>query len=63
MILLINCFFVIFKKILHRVNYYSSSNVTYKNMPTGDANNDNAKLLSDRRFVMAAVGDDSSSTC
>lgn len=46
-----------------RVNYYSSSNVTYKDMPTGDANNDNAKLLSDRRFVMAAVGDDSSSTC
>jgi hypothetical protein len=30
----------------------------FKGMPTGNAKNDNAKLLSDRRFLMASVGDE-----
>jgi hypothetical protein len=44
------------------VNYYSSASVKYNNIPTGDANNTNALLLIQRRFLMQAVGNEAS-TC
>lgn len=42
-----------------RVNYYSSPGLTFQSIPTGTAEDDNAKLLMERRFLMAAVGDES----
>jgi len=45
----------------NRVNYYSNPNVSFNNVPTGDANNNNAKVLTERRFLMANVGDESMS--
>jgi len=41
-----------------RLNYYSSSTVRFNNIPTGDANNNNAQLLTQRRFLMQAVGNE-----
>ena len=48
------------KKYMLRINYYSSSNpaVTYFGIKTGNADNDNRNLLVNRRFEMAAVGDE-----
>jgi len=43
----------------NRVNYYSNPDVSFNGIPTGDAQNNNAKLLSERRFLMANVGDKS----
>ena len=43
-----------------RVNYYSSSTILYQGkVATGDANTDVAGLLVERRFIMAAVGNES----
>jgi len=42
-----------------RVNYYSNPNVSFKGIPTGDADSNNAKLLTERRFLMANVGNES----
>jgi hypothetical protein len=45
-----------------RLNYYSSSNILFQGIyPTGNNATDNAGLLMDRRFLMAAVGDESMS--
>jgi len=42
-----------------RVNYYSNPAIKYKNIPTGETNINNAKVLTERRFLMAGVGDES----
>jgi len=42
-----------------RINYYSNPSVSYRNVPTGDAVTNNAKVLTERRFIMAGVGDES----
>ena len=43
----------------NRINYYSNARVSYSNIPTGDVNNDNSQLLTAKRFLMAAVGNES----
>jgi len=42
-----------------RINYYSNPAVSYKNIPTGETGANNAGVLTERRFLMAAVGDES----
>jgi len=42
-----------------RINYYSNPAVSYKNIPTGETGTNNAGVLTERRFLMAAVGDES----
>jgi hypothetical protein len=43
-----------------RLNYYSSSNslVKYNTIATGNASNDNAALLTQKRFLMSNVGNE-----
>lgn len=43
-----------------RINYYSSSsaNVRVNGIATGNANNDNQALIMEKRFLMAAVGNE-----
>ena len=43
-----------------RVNYFSTSDssVTYDGTPTGDISRDNARVLREKRFVMAAIGNE-----
>ena len=43
-----------------RINYYSSSSPTvrFNNIATGNTANDNQALLMERRFLMAAVGNE-----
>jgi hypothetical protein len=41
-----------------RVNYFSNPNVNFNSIPTGDSSNYNAQLLVQRRFLMAAVGNE-----
>ncbi len=43
----------------NRVNYYSNPSIKYENVPTGDANSNNAELLTERRFIMSNVGNES----
>ena len=43
----------------NRVNYYSNPSIKYQNIPTGDAKSNNAGLLTERRFIMSKVGDES----
>ncbi len=42
-----------------RINYYSNPAVSYKTIPTGQTSINNAKVLTERRFLMAGVGDES----
>jgi len=42
-----------------RINYYSNPAISYNNVPTGKASANNAGVLTERRFLMAAVGDES----
>jgi len=42
-----------------RINYYSNPSVSFRGFPTGEAITNNAKVLIDRRFLMAGVGDES----
>jgi len=42
-----------------RINYYSNPAISYKNIPTGETGANNARVLTERRFLMAAVGDES----
>ena len=44
-----------------RVNYYSNPNVNYQGSASGTSSANNAKVISDNRFAMAAVGDESGS--
>lgn len=43
-----------------RVNYFSSSDpsVTYDGAQTGDAESDNARVLREKRYVMAALNNE-----
>jgi len=43
----------------NRVNYYSNPAIKFQNIPTGDAKSNNAGLLTERRFIMSKVGDES----
>ncbi len=45
----------------NRLNYYSTTTVKFNNIPTGDVNNNNALLLTQRRFLMQAVGNEGTS--
>ena len=40
----------------NRVNFYSNPEVNFGQIPTGNVENDNAKLIIQKRFLMAAVG-------
>ena len=42
-----------------RLNYYSNPAISVGGIPTGNITDDNADLLTQRRFLMAAVGDES----
>ena len=42
-----------------RINYYSSPNLNFKEIPTGTTKNDNARTLSEVRFAASNVGDES----
>jgi len=45
-----------------RVNYLSNPDVEYKGFPTGDARKaDNARVITENRFLMADIGDESQS--
>jgi hypothetical protein len=39
-----------------RVNYYSGLDLTFEGASTGNADNNNAALLTERRFMMSNVG-------
>ena len=41
------------------MNYYSSPNVHYQGILTGTTENDNARALSEVRFAIANIGDES----
>lgn len=41
------------------VNYYSSPNARYQGITTGTATDDNVRVLNERRFAAAAIGDES----
>jgi len=45
-----------------KANYFSNPNVSYKGYVTGTENNNNARVIRENRFGMAAVGDESG-TC
>ena len=42
-----------------RKNYYSSPDVYFENIPTGNVANDNARTLTEVRFAVANIGDES----
>jgi len=42
-----------------RINYYSNPKIGYNKIPTGEAGANNAGVLTERRFLMATVGDES----
>jgi len=43
-----------------RVNYWSNPLVNYENVPTGTAEENNARILREHRFAFADIGDESS---
>ena len=50
---------------LNQVNYFSNPDIIYPwtGTPTGTTKSNNARVLMNNRFKMAALGDESSSTC
>ena len=40
------------------INYYSNPGVSFEGKATGDANNDNAKMLNQMRFLYEKIGDE-----
>ena len=42
-----------------RINYYSNPDVNFKGYPTGTHANDNARTMSEVRFAVANIGDES----
>jgi hypothetical protein len=42
-----------------RINHYSNPAISFFNIPTGELDSNNAQVMTERRFIMAGVGDES----
>eukprot|EP00095_Tigriopus_kingsejongensis_P011820 maker-scaffold423_size175618-snap-gene-0.9 protein:Tk11820 transcript:maker-scaffold423_size175618-snap-gene-0.9-mRNA-1 annotation:"hypothetical protein" len=42
-----------------RINYFSGPNIVYQGIRTGDESHDNARLLTEKRFIISQIGDES----